>query len=58
MFLKTRPLFLGVICEDICASHDLIYSMIGPVHPGGKAPSLNFCYGQFLQMMCPAVLLG
>gem|GEM_PF-2332375 len=56
--MKTRPLFLGVICEDICASHDLIYSMIGPVHPGGKAPSLNFCYGQFLQMMCPAVLLG
>lgn len=39
-----RFITLVVICEDFHASNDLVYSVLGRLHPSGKAPSLDFRY--------------
>ena len=39
-----RFITLVVICEDFHASNDLVYSVVGRLHPSGKAPSLDFRY--------------
>jgi len=46
-FIKSdsnRFITLVVVCEDFHAGNDLVYSMVGRLHPSGKAPSLDFRY--------------